>query len=91
MSDIQAVTYDDALAVTASNTVADPAGPFAALLVCVTGNLKFTTRAGTTITMTAVPVGTVVPLVTSRVWTTGTTATVVGMLAMPYRGAPVGS
>jgi hypothetical protein len=90
VSDILARTYDSAIAVTPSDTTADPAGPFAALYMPATGNLKITTVRGTAVTFTAVPAGTFIPVATQRVWATGSQgggANVVGLLAMPYKGS----
>ena len=61
-------------AVTASDATADPAGPFRALYVGVTGSIKVTHVDGTTPTYTNVAVG-IIPLAVTRVWSTGTTAT----------------
>lgn len=88
MSNIQAVTYEDAVDVTLSDTVNDPAGPFAGLLVCSDGDtIKFTSRTGT-ITLAGGYAGQIIPIMVRRVWNTGTSATVVGLLALPYKGAP---
>lgn len=89
MSSIQAITYEDAIAVTASDTTTDPAGPFAGLLVTATGNVKFTTQRGSTVALTSVAANTVLPFVVARVWSTGTTATVLGCIAAPYKGKTV--
>lgn len=89
MADIRSTVYEDALAVTPSDAVKDPAGPFAALLVTAAGTLKFTTLGGSTVTLaSSVVVNSIIPVVTSRVWSTGTTATVVGLIAQPYRTRP---
>jgi hypothetical protein len=85
MSSILATTYDAALAVTLSDATADPAGPFAGLLVAVAGTVKFTDQQGNTITTGSVAAGTVIPIVTSRVWSGGTGATVFGLRAQPFR------
>jgi hypothetical protein len=87
MSNILAQTYDQAVAVTPSDSVADPAGPFAGLLVITAGSgLKFTDQYGNTVAMTGtIPVGTEIHVACSRVWSTGTGATVVGLIAMPYK------
>lgn len=78
MSSILARTYDDMKDVTKSDTVDDPAGPFAALLVTAAGTLKVTTRRGTVIALAAVVVGERIECPVSRVWSTGTGATVIG-------------
>jgi hypothetical protein len=89
MSDILAITYDDAVTVTPSDTQADPAGPFAGLLVTATGTLKFRTIRGHDIALSSTTVGQQIPYAVARVWSTGTTATVLGNLALPFKGAPV--
>lgn len=84
MSNIFARIYDDLVAVTPSDATADPKGAFASLLVTAPGSLKITTRAGTDISLAAVVVGQVIEVAVQRVWSTGTSATVLG-----YKGAPV--
>jgi hypothetical protein len=86
VSNIMARTYDDFRTVTPSDGTDDPAGPFAGLLVTVAGTLKVTTRMGTTIALAAVAVGQEIHVPVKRVWSTGTGATVVGMIAEPFRG-----
>lgn len=64
----------DAALVTASDGTADPAGPFRALYIGVAQTtLKVTTYGGSVVTFSAVPVGFVLPVAVSRVWSTGTT------------------
>jgi len=87
MSDIYARTYDGAKAITKSDTVNDPAGPFAGLLVTVIGNVAFVTTSGDTVTLTAVAANTVIPFATKRVDSTGTTATVLGLTCPRFEGA----
>ena len=87
-SSIQAITYEGAKAVTLSDSVKDPAGPFAGLLVTATGNLKFTTITGDTVALTAVANNAIIPIAISRVWSTGTSATVVGLGVSPYTTRP---
>jgi hypothetical protein len=87
MSDILASTYSSAKAVTTSDGTNDPAGPFAGLLVTVTGNVVFITPAGDTVTMSAVAANVLIPIHCKRVKTTGTTATVLGLLAARFEGA----
>ena len=90
MSNIQAVVYTDAVAVTVSDTTADPAGPFASLLCTVAGTLKISTiRQPNSSVSLVVVAGQVIPIVTQRVWSTGTSSTVVGLTALPFKGAPV--
>lgn len=68
-------TATDAVVVTVSDTEADPNGPFNALYVGVAaGNIKLQTLEGSTVTLTAVPIG-VLKIGCSRVWSTGTTTT----------------
>jgi hypothetical protein len=87
MSDILAQTYDGAKAVTKSDTDNDPDGPFAGLLVTATGTVSLVTIRGDTISLTAVAANTVLPFATKRVNTTGTAATVLGLLAPRFEGA----
>lgn len=71
---------DDAIVVAASDTVADPSGPFYALYVGAAGNIKLTTLMGSDVLLTAVPIG-VLKIGCIKVWATGTTAaaTIVGL------------
>lgn len=85
MSNILASTYEAALAVTKSDTVADPAGPFAGLFVAVAGVVKFTDQQGNVVTTGSLAAGTVIPVVTSFVWSSVTAATVYGLRANPFR------
>jgi hypothetical protein len=87
MSDIMAVTYEDAVAVTVGPVGnKDANGPFAAL--------QATTAAGTVSVMTArgrtttiyLPLGIIVPLAVKAVISLGTATGVVGFLANPYTG-----
>lgn len=72
------MTADTASAITPSDTAANI---FTRIYVGGTGNVKVTTESGNAVTFTAVPVGTVLPIRTSLVWATGTTATnLVGLL-----------
>ena len=86
MSDIRAVTYEKAVAVTTSDTVADPAGPFAGLHATTAAGLaKVTTVNGDVVTLYLL-LGTVLNVAVQRVWTSVTTATgIVGVQANPYR------
>ena len=79
-----ATTYDGAVAVTVSDTTKDPQGPFAGLLVGAAGTVKFTDSIGNAVTLGSLAIGTVIPVACSRVWSTGTTATVFGLRANPY-------
>lgn len=85
MSNILATTYDQAIAVTKSDTVNDPQGPFAGLLVAVAGIVVFVDQGGNTVTTGSLTAGTVIPVVTARVNNTTTTATTYGLRAGPYQ------
>jgi hypothetical protein len=92
VSSIAAITYEGAKTVTVSDTAGDPAGPFAGLWILITGALKFQTLSGDTVTLTSAEVtqiitgnGGFLPVAVSRVWSTGTAATVLGLTAQPYR------
>lgn len=63
---------DTAQAITTSDTAPNV---FTRIYVGGAGNLKVTTESGNVVTFSAVPVGTVLPIRTSLVWATGTTAT----------------
>jgi hypothetical protein len=73
-------TAIDAVAVTASDATADPNGPFWGLYVGVAGNITLTTLAGSTVLLTAVPIG-ILKVGCTRVWSTGTgaAATLIGL------------
>ena len=66
----------DGYLVVPSDTANLPQGVADFLYVTVTGNLKFLTELGSTITLTSVPAFTVIPYRASKVFATGTTATV---------------
>ena len=51
------LVYEDAAAVTPSDASADPAGPFASLLVTGAGTVKLHTLVGTDVSLAAVVVG----------------------------------
>lgn len=86
-SDIRAVTYDDAVAVTPSDTVNDPKGPFSALeATTADGTCKVTTLRGTDVTVYLLR-GKILTLAVSRVWSTGGLANVVGFKAPAVNGA----
>lgn len=86
-STLSAITYDDAVAVTASDGTNDPNGGangFQGLYIGGAGDVKVTTSAGTAVVFHAVPVGTVLRIRCQRVWSTGTTATnVLGLIGVP--------
>jgi hypothetical protein len=68
-----------ALAVSPSNSVDDPSGPFDAVLVAVAGNVSCLTSSGDTVAVTAAAAGAVIPVAIVRVNVTGTSATCVGL------------
>jgi hypothetical protein len=85
VSNILAVTYDSARAITPANgTIFDQ--PFAGLLVTATGTLKFTSANGDDVTLSSTTVGQIIPIATTRVYSTGTSASVMGLVAPPYKG-----
>jgi len=84
MSNIMAQVYENAYAVTVSDTAADPVGPFAGLMVSVAGTLKIHTVGGQDVAFTVVA-GQLVQIATQRVWSTGTSATVIGLASPPYK------
>lgn len=63
---------DTAQTITTSDTAPNV---FSRIYVGGTGNVKITTESGNVVTFSAVPVGVVLPIRTSLVWATGTTAT----------------
>jgi len=88
VSNILAVTYDDAIAVTASDATNDPAGPFAGFYTGSGGTIKVTTIRGTTTTFTNVQSGVAMTVPILRVWSSVTTATgVLGLVANPFKKA----
>jgi hypothetical protein len=90
-SSLVGITYDDCKAVNPSDTVNDASGPFAGLLVTAPGTLTFQSRAGTKVVLEAVVVGQVVTVPCIRVFATGTSATVHGLIGAPYYRAMSGS
>ena len=85
MSSIQSITYEDVTAVTQSDTVADPAGPFAGFFASVAGIVQIQTIRGRTVTLT-INAGLIYPIAITRVWNSVTTATgIFGLTANPYR------
>jgi hypothetical protein len=78
MSDLGAVSYATGVAVTPSDSEADPAGPFFGFYSGVPGSspsIKVTTVTGDTVVFASPAAGIVIPLAISRVWSTGTTNT----------------
>lgn len=87
MSNILAITYDDAIAVTPSDTVDDPNGPFAGFFIGGTaGSVAFLTNRGHAATITP-GAGVIVPIAIRRILSGGTSATnIYGVIAMPFKG-----
>lgn len=82
---IEAITYEDAVAVTPSDSTPDTSGPFAGLYIGVTGDVKVHTLRGSDVVFKNVPQGTTLRVAVSRVWTTGTAATnILGLKQMPW-------
>jgi hypothetical protein len=90
VSDIRSVTYEGGVAVTASDTADDPAGPFSGLFSGAGGSIKVRTISKDDVTFTNVPAGVVLPIACKRVFVTGTTATNVLGLRTPYISRPIG-
>ena len=67
--------WGDAEAITTSATASNA---YSAIYVGGTGNLSVVTEGGTTVTFTAVPVGTIIPIRTSKVLATTTATLLVG-------------
>ena len=66
-------------AVTKSDTVNDPNGPFRALCVGASGDVKVTMLDDTVVTWPSLAAGVLHPIACKRVWSTGTgPATIVG-------------
>lgn len=74
-SDLHTRPATDAVAVTAHDTTKITGYPTRALYVGGTGNVTVLTEDGSTITFTAVPAGTLLPIAIQRVNSTNTTAT----------------
>ena len=84
MSEPQVQQYDDLLAVTASDSKDDPAGPFAGLYCETSGTVKVTTYANTTISV-AMVAGGYLYVAIRRVWSSGTSGTYLGLRAATQR------
>ena len=67
-------------AVTESDTDADPNGPFRGIMVLTAGTVKITTQGGDDVAFAdgEIATGIIHPIRVTRVWSTGTTATVLG-------------
>jgi hypothetical protein len=86
MSDILSITYDGAAAVSPSDTVNDPAGPYAAFHTGSGGTIRVLTIAAEDTTLVSIPAGVIYPLAIKRVFSSTTTATgIVGLRAQPFR------
>jgi len=68
-------TFDDAVAITTSATADNS---FGSIYVGGAGNVAVVTEKGTTVTFNAVPVGTIIPVRTSKVLATSTATLMVG-------------
>lgn len=68
--------YSNCVAVTPSDTAQNA---FSAFFCTVTGAVAFVDLAGNTVTLAAVPIYTIIPVQTSQIKATGTTATVFGL------------
>jgi len=87
MSDIRAVSYSGAYAVTTANSGVDPSGPFVALeATTAAGAAKVTCVDGSVATVYLLQ-GEVKPLAVRLVWTTGTAATGIVGYKAPSIGA----
>ena len=89
MSTILAVTYDSAVAVSASDSVADPAGPFAGFYTGTGGDISVALeKTGATVVFASTAPGTIVTVPIARVNSTGTAATsILGLQALPFKRA----
>lgn len=62
------------IAISITKADADLATPIRALYVGTTGDVKVTAAGGGAVTFVGVPAGVILPVMISRVWSTGTTA-----------------
>jgi hypothetical protein len=77
------LTADGAVACTPSNTTNDPKGPFVGLLIVNGGTVTFVDAAGNTVGPTdSLPAGTEIHVKVVRVNSTGTSATVAGLIGV---------
>jgi hypothetical protein len=84
MADIKSVTYEDAIALTASDSA--NVGPYAALYTGSGGNITITTIGGTKTLLAGTAAGIIIPIAFTRLWATGTSPTnVCGLVALPYK------
>lgn len=88
MSNILAITYDNAIAVTQSDTIDDPSGPFAGFHTGSGGTIRVLTIKGNDVTLGSLPAGVVYTLAIRRVFSSTTSASgVFGMIANPFKHA----
>jgi hypothetical protein len=76
---VEAVSPRDGFVVTKSDTVSFSV-PVAGLYVGGAGDVTVLTQLGTTLLFSAVPAGTILPIRCSKVFSTGTTATLITAL-----------
>lgn len=85
MSDVRAISYEDAQALTPSDSVVFTK-PYAAFMVTVAGNVQITTLRGRRAVL-PVNANVVYTIPFSQLWSTSTTATgIIGLVALPYLG-----
>lgn len=85
MSDINAITYPGGAATTPSNTTNDPAGPFAAIMnTAASASVTIQMVSGSQISIWMLQ-GVLYPFACVRI-NAGSSATVVGFHANPYKG-----
>ena len=73
--------YRNAVVATKHDTTDEPEGVADAVMVAIAGNVSMVTETGEVLTFTAPPVGTIIPVRTKRINSTGSTATVVMLYA----------
>ena len=88
MSDIDAITYDDALTITPSDSTQQLTTPAAGLNVQVAGTVTLLTARKTKVTIGAAA-GVNIGLAFLQIYATGTTATgITALIKSPYAGHP---
>lgn len=87
MSNIQAISYEDIVSVSPSDTVVQfGTKPAAAFMAAVGGTITITTARNTKQQIT-INAGVIYPIAIKQVWSTGTAASsIVGLMALPYLG-----
>jgi hypothetical protein len=86
MSDLKAISYEDAISLTPSDTTTF-AKPYAGFMVTVAGNVTITTLRGRKTLIPALIIGAIYSLPFTQLWNTGTTATgIVAVMGAPYIG-----